>query len=120
MPQALPQSAAEFAPRIDDVVPASALPGGDVELIGANLGPVGSALPTVLVDGHPAHLLMSRPGSLAFRVPDQAATGLIEVRNQAGSSNTAPLRVAHQLLEGLHPVTNPAVSRSGKIGRAHV
>jgi sugar lactone lactonase YvrE len=115
MPQALPQSAAEFAPRIDDVVPASALPGGDVELIGANLGPVGSALPTVLIDGHSAHILMSRPSSLALRVPDQATTGLVEVRNPAGSSNAAPLRVAHQLLEGLHPVTNPAVSRSGMI-----
>jgi len=114
MPSATPQSAVSL-PRIDDVLPAAALPGGDVELTGANLGPIGSALPTVLVDGHPAHLLMSRPGSLAFRVPDQAATGLIEVRNQAGSSNTAPLRVAHQLLEGLHPVTNPAVSRSGMI-----
>jgi sugar lactone lactonase YvrE len=114
MPQASTQSAVSL-PRIDDVLPAAALPGGDVELTGANLGPVGSALPAVLVDGHPAHLIMSRPGSLAFRVPDQATTGLIEVRNQAGSSNTAPLRVAHQLLEGLHPVTNPAVSRTGII-----
>ena len=52
---------------------------------------------------------------MAFRVPDQATTGLIEVRNQAGSSNAAPLRVARQLSEGLHPVTNPAVSRSGMI-----
>jgi sugar lactone lactonase YvrE len=58
---------------------------------------------------------MSRPSSLALRVPDQATTGLVEVRNPAGSSNAAPLRVAHQLLEGLHPVTNPAVSRSGMI-----
>jgi sugar lactone lactonase YvrE len=115
MPSAIPQSAAASLPRIDDVVPAAALPGGDVELTGANLGPVGSALPAVLVDGHSAHVLMSRPGSLGFRVPDQATTGLIEVRNQAGSSNTAPLRVARQLTEGLHPVTNPAVSRSGMI-----
>jgi hypothetical protein len=115
MSPATTQSVTEFAPRIDDVVPAAALPAGEVELTGANLGPVGSALPAVLVDGHSAHVLMSRPGSLAFRVPEQATTGLIEVRNQAGSSNTAPLRVARQLLEGLHPVTNPAVSRSGMI-----
>ena len=115
MPPAIPQSAAEFTPRIDDVLPAAALPGGDVELTGANLGPIGSALPTVLVDGHSAHILMSRPGALALRVPDQATTGLIEVRNSAGSSNAAPLRVGRQLLEGLHPVTNPAVSRSGMV-----
>ena len=115
MPQATLQSAAEFAPRIDDILPAAALPGGEIELAGANLGPSGSSLPTILVDGHPAHLLMSRPGALAFRVPEQATTGLIEVRNPAGSSNTAPLRVARQLSESLHPVTNPAVSRSGMI-----
>ena len=115
MPQASTQSAAEFTPRIDDVVPAAALPGGDVELTGANLGPIGSALPTVLVDGHSAHILMSRPGALALRVPEKATTGLIEVRNSAGSSNAAPLRVGRQLLEGLHPVTNPAVSRSGMV-----
>jgi sugar lactone lactonase YvrE len=115
MTQASTQSAAASLPRIDDVLPAATLPGGDVELTGANLGPVGSALPDVLVDGHPAHILMSRPNSLAFRVPDQATTGLVEVRNPAGSSNAAPLRVARQLIEGLHPVTNPVVSRSGMI-----
>jgi len=115
MPSASTQSATEFAPRIDDIVPAAALPDGDVELTGANLGPIGSAVPSVLVDGLSAHLLMSQPRSLAFRVPGQATTGLIEVRNQAGSSNTAPLRVARQILDGLHPVTNPAVNRSGII-----
>jgi DNA-binding beta-propeller fold protein YncE len=111
------QSAAEFrlTPRIDDVVPAAALPLGEVELTGVNLGPLGSAPPIVLVDGQPAHVLMSRPGRLAFRVPEEATTGLIEVRNAAGASNTAPIRVARQLSEGLHPVTSPAVSRSGMI-----
>ena len=63
------------APRIDDVIPAAALPGGEVELTGANLGPYGSGLPAVLVDGLPAHVLMSRPTRLAFRVPEHAATG---------------------------------------------
>ena len=58
---------------------------------------------------------MSRPTRLALRVPDQATTGLIEVRNPSGASNAAPLRVARQLSDGLHPVTNPAVSRSGMI-----
>jgi hypothetical protein len=63
MPRATSQSAAEAfaAPRIDDVVPAAALPSGEIELTGANLGPLGPALPAVLVDGLPAHVLMSRP-----------------------------------------------------------
>ncbi len=117
MPRATSQSAAEAsaAPRIDDVVPAAALPGGEIELTGANLGPFGPALPTVLVDGLPAQVLMSRPSRLDFRVPEEATTGMVTVSNSIGASNAAPLRVARQLSDGLHPVTNPVVSRSGMI-----
>ncbi|HUB30026.1 MAG TPA: hypothetical protein VL967_10025 [Terracidiphilus sp.] len=102
-------------PRIDGVVPASALPLGEVELTGINLGPHAAGPPVVLVGTHPAHVLMSRPSRLNFRVPDQASTGLIEVRSPVGVSNAAPLRVARELSNGLHPVTSPAVSRSGMI-----
>jgi sugar lactone lactonase YvrE len=107
--------AAVPVPRIDDVVPAAALPLGEVELVGANLGPHAFGPPAVLVDGDPAHILMSRPSRLAFRIPENATTGLIEVRSPAGAGNTVPIRIAHQLNDGLHPVTNPAVSRSGMI-----
>jgi len=111
------QSAAEVFPdpRIDDIVPSAALPLGEVELIGAHLGPLAFGPPAVLVDGHPAHVLLSRPSRLALRVPEEATTGLIEVRNPSGASNTVPLRVARELTSGLHPVTSPAVSRSGMI-----
>ena len=117
MPRTGTQSAPETvpAPRIDDIVPAAALPRGEVELIGAHLGPLSFGPPAVLVDGQSAHVLMSQPGRLALRVPEDASTGLIEVRNPAGASNTAPLRVARQLSDDLHPVSNPAVSRSGMV-----
>jgi DNA-binding beta-propeller fold protein YncE len=69
----------------------------------------------VLVDGDSAQVLMSRSSRLEFRVPEDATTGLIEVRSPAGASNTAPLRVARLLSDDLHPVTNPAVSRSGMV-----
>jgi sugar lactone lactonase YvrE len=109
------QSVTTSAPRIDDIVPAAALPGGEVELLGANLGPSSFGPPTVLVDNEPANVLMSRANRLVFQVPQEAGTGLIEVRSPAGVSNAAPLRVARQLSEGLHPVTSPAVSRSGMV-----
>ncbi len=102
-------------PRIDDVVPAAALPLGEVELVGINLGPHEFGPPAVLVDGESSHILMSRPSRLAFRVPERATTGQIEVRSPAGAGNTVPLRIARMLNDGLHPVTNPAVSRSGMI-----
>jgi len=102
-------------PRIDDLVPAAALPLGEVEIVGAHLGPNAFGPPVVVVGTQPSHVHMSRPSRLSFRVPEQASTGFVEVRNPAGVSNAAPLRVARQLSEGLHPVTNPAVSRSGMI-----
>lgn len=114
-PPAQPVPAPLPVPRIDDVVPAAALPLGEVELVGANLGPHEFGPPAVLVDGESAHILMSRPSRLAFRVPESATTGFIEVRSPAGAGNTVPLRIARLLNDGLHPVTNPAVSRSGMI-----
>jgi len=117
MPRARAQSAPEILPdpRIDDVVPPAALPFGEVELIGAHLGPFAFGPPAVLVDGHSAQVLMNRPTRLLLRVPPEASTGLVEIRSPSGASNTAPLRVARQLSDDLHPVTNPAVSRSGMI-----
>jgi DNA-binding beta-propeller fold protein YncE len=118
MPRTRSQSATEdvFAdPRIDDIVPASALPLGEVEVTGIHLGPHSLGPPVVLVGTQPAHVLMSRPSRLAFRVPEGATTGLIEVRSPVGISNAAPLCVARELSSGLHPVTSPAVSRSGMV-----
>ncbi len=86
-----------------------------MELTGVFLGPHNSSIPVVCVDGEVAHTLMSRPTRLAFRVPAQARAGLVEVRSPAGAANSAFLRVARQLNDGLHPVTSPAVSRSGMI-----
>jgi sugar lactone lactonase YvrE len=102
-------------PRIDEIQPASALPIGEVELIGANLGPNLYGPPVVVLGTHPAQVLMSRPGRLAFRIPENAGSGLVEVRTPAGVSNAAPMRIARELSGGLHPVTSPAVSRSGMI-----
>jgi sugar lactone lactonase YvrE len=115
MPRIRTQPEAFPEPRIDDVVPAAALPLGEVELTGAHLGPHPFGPPAVLVDGNPAHVLMSRSGRLIFRVPELATTGLVEVRTPTGASNASPLRVARELTAGLHPVTSPAVSRSGMI-----
>ena len=102
-------------PRIDAIAPAAALPGGEVELVGEHLGPDGSTLPEVLLGDNPAMVLMSRSQRLVFRVPKSGSTAMLEVRSRGESSNQVPLRVARQLTDGLHVVTNPAVSRSGMI-----
>jgi sugar lactone lactonase YvrE len=117
MPRARSQSAAEILPepRIDSVLPDAALPLGEVELLGLHLGPDTFGPPVVLIDGEPAHVLMSRPTRLALRIPENASVGLVEVRKPAGASNQLPFRLARLLSDSLHPVTSPAVSRSGMI-----
>ncbi len=116
MPRSRTQPAETYPePRIDDVSPSAALPLGEVELTGSHLGPNSFGPPAVLVDGTAALVSMSRPARLIFRVPELASTGMIEVRTPHGASNTVPLRVARELTSGLHPVTSPAVSRSGMI-----
>jgi len=100
-------------PSIENVSPAAALPEGEVEVHGRGLGARCNHLPQVLVDGKSAHLAMSRDRRIAFKVPEHAETGLVEVRTPLGASNGVPLRVARQLSDGLHPVTSPVVSRSG-------
>ena len=104
-----------LTPRIGDLDPAAGLPLGEIELTGAGLGPGAEGLPMVRVNGEAAQILMSRPTRLAFRVPQEASTGMVEVETAGGTSNTVPLRVARQLSDGLHPVTSPAVSGSGMI-----
>lgn len=110
------ETLAAGVPRIDALSPACAMPYATVEAIGNNLGPVSLAMPLVTVDGHAAHVLMSRPERLTFRVPAQATTGEVVVSNQGSDSSQAvPLRVARELTDGLHPITNPVVSASGMI-----
>jgi hypothetical protein len=58
---------------------------------------------------------MSRSSRLALRIPAEATTGIVEVRNPSGASNAAPMHIARLLSGDLHPVTSPAVSRSGMI-----
>jgi sugar lactone lactonase YvrE len=118
MPHTRSKSAAEDVypdPRIDEIVPPVALPSGEVEILGARLGPNASGPPGVVVGSLTAHVSMSRPGRLAFRVPEDAETGFVEVRSPDGVSNAARLRVGRELSGGLHPVTSPAVSRSGMV-----
>lgn len=113
MPRLFKQAASP--PQIDGIVPPAALPGGDVELRGSHLGARALTAPLITVDGVRAHLLMSRNERLAFRVPAGAAVGYVEVRSPDGAGMFSPLHIARELSDGLHPVTSPAVSRSGNV-----
>jgi hypothetical protein len=101
-------------PVIESVLPAAALPGGDVELRGANLGPRALTPPVVLVDGISAHLadeprqppLLPRSRSRHHRPHRSSQPGWSQQHGHC-------MHIARELSDGLHPVTSPVVSRSG-------
>src|ERR1700691_1460604 len=103
------------SPRIDAAMPDAALPGGEVEVRGTQLGAVRSRLPVAVLDGIVAPVLLSRSDRMIVRIPDDVQSGRLEVRQNGQSSNTVPLTVTRLGTGNLHPVGNPAVDSEGNI-----
>ncbi len=103
------------SPRIEAAIPDAALPGGEVELRGTQLGAVRSRMPSAFLDGVATPILLSRTNRLIVRVPDDAQTGKLEIRQNGQTSNPVKLKVARLISGNLHPVGNPAVDAAGNI-----
>ena len=96
-------------------MPDAALPGGEVEVRGTQLGAVRSRLPVAVLDGILAPVLLSRSNRMIVRIPEDVQTGRLEIRQNGQSSNTIRLKIARLLAGNLHPVGNPAVDAEGNI-----
>ena len=111
------------APHIDRVHPPAAMPGGEVELHGRNLGPFSTtgpnthpeSLPRVTLNNTFAQSLLSRPTRTLFAVPEGTISGDIVLHRNGEPSNPAHLHVAVPMAENLHPVANPAVDADGSV-----
>lgn len=103
------------APKIDAVSPSAALPGGEVEIAGANLGPLSLRQPVAMLGQLAAPVLLSRSKRMKLRVPDEAETGPLQVLQNGAQSNTVNVLVAGIIATDLHIVANPAVDREGNI-----
>ncbi|RXS94454.1 SMP-30/gluconolactonase/LRE family protein [Silvibacterium dinghuense] len=112
------------APRIESVQPDVALPGGEVEIHGANLGPVtapasGTSVswrrPVAMLGELAAPVVMSRSRRLVLRVPDEAESGKLRILQNGAQSNQVDLSVASLVATGIHAVASPAVDEAGNI-----
>lgn len=107
------------APVVDSIFPPAAMPGGEVEILGANLGPVFShgelVLPEASIGDTPVPAVLTRPRRLTIKVPEGAISGDVVVRSNGLGSEPRMLRVAIPLAENLHPVCNPAVDADGNV-----
>jgi len=107
------------APHIDRIDPAAAMPGGEVQVHGANLGPLlaphGDKLPTATIGDTLAHTTLSRPTRAIVRIPEGSISGDLVLQRDGNTSNAVPLSVAVPMAENLHPVANPAVDANGNV-----
>ena len=102
-------------PRIDAVVPAAALPGGEVRIIGAGLKPPELRRPRVQFGEVEGSIVISSDEFMIARVPDEATAGPVIVATDGQVSNAADVRIAVPIAENLHPVANPAIDPEGNI-----
>jgi sugar lactone lactonase YvrE len=102
-------------PRIEAAIPDAALPGGEVEVRGTHLGALRSHLPTAVLDGLIAPVLLSRNNRMIVRIPEDVQAGRLEIRQDGQSSNSVQLKIARLVTGNLHPVSNPAVDADGNI-----
>ncbi|HEU4982753.1 MAG TPA: gluconolaconase [Acidobacteriaceae bacterium] len=103
------------APHIDSVEPNAALPGGEIEVIGTNLGPIAFRRPVVMLGDLAASVLMSRSRRMVLRVPQEAASGKLRILQNGAQSNAVNVEVANLLATGVHAVANPAVDSNGNV-----
>ena len=110
------------APHLTRVIPAAAMPGGEVEVHGTNLGPFAptanaavSQIPHATIGDVPAPITLSRPTHATLRIPEGSITGDLILHRDATASNPLTLRVAVPMAENLHPVANPAVDAVGNV-----
>jgi sugar lactone lactonase YvrE len=104
-------------PHIEAVAPSSALPGGEVRIIGKSLRPHELRRPIVRFGDLEGSVLISSDDFVIARVPDGAASGPVVVSTDGAGhvSNPHSIKVAVPVASDLHPVTNPALDREGNI-----
>ncbi len=102
-------------PHIHALEPSAALPGGEIRIIGSGLNPLDLRRPQVRFGEADGSVVVSTNEFVVVRVPEAATSGPVTVSTQAGASNQEQLKVAVNIAENLHPVTNPALDAEGNI-----
>jgi sugar lactone lactonase YvrE len=99
-------------PQISEVLPVAAIPGGEFRVRGKGFG--GTERPKVRFGEAAAPLVVSSDSYLIVRVPPGATPGEIVVGTD-GQAATHDCHVGVEIVDGLHPVSNPVVDHKGNI-----
>ena len=107
------RKSSDVRPQILEVSPEAAIPGGEFQVRGKNFTREGRA--AVTIGAVPAPLVVGSDSYLIVRVPEGASGGEMVVGRNGDVSAPRNLHVGSQIADGLHPIANPAVDRSGNI-----
>ncbi len=102
-------------PHLARLIPAAAMPGGEVEVHGEHLEPHRAGIPRATIGDVSAPVIFSRPTRATVQIPEGSITGDLVLHRDAAASNPLNLRVAVPMAENLHPVANPAVDADGNV-----
>jgi len=102
-------------PHLQHLHPRAAMPGGEIQLLGHDLGPREFQQPEVAVGDTPARVALCRPDRLVVRVASGSVSGDVRVFYGEHTTNSLPLRVAVPMVEDMHPVSNPVADSQGNV-----
>ena len=102
-------------PHIETVLPAAAIPGGEVEIRGSGFATRTNLRPVVRFGDAEATLALASPRRIVARVPDGANDGVVRVATPEHESAPFSVSVGMQIADNLHPVASPAVDAEGNI-----
>lgn len=101
-------------PHIDAVMPACALPGGEIRIHGSRLKPPEWQQPTVRFGETSAPVLLASDQVVIAKVPD-TPEARVQVATNGDRSNAFPVSIGQLITDEVHPVANPALDRAGNI-----
>ncbi len=102
-------------PRIEEVVPRAAIPGGELAIKGSGFTENGRTRPVVRFGDQAGSLMVSSATRLVVRVPEGAPSGELTVATGNAVSSPVSVAVGMTIAEELHPVANPAVDAAGNV-----
>ncbi len=102
-------------PHIEQVFPASAIAGGELQIRGEGFCYNGAERPRVRFGGVEASLVVGSDRYVVARVPEGAISCEVTVGGSDHWSNSAPVEIGLVIAENMHPVANPAIDKDGNI-----
>jgi len=98
-------------PFVETIRPLAALPGGELQLTGTDLGPGLVAE----VSGVEAIVTLARPTQAWLKISEGTLPGDLIVTQRGSDSEPRPVQIAVPMAENLNPVANPAVDAAGNV-----